>query len=158
MRVPALSKPRLTWCQHCEIGSGCGIYAERPPECAAFYCDYRLNAWLGEEWRPATCGMIMTYEPAARRVEIQVDPANGQIWRSAPYYQQIKMIAENALRGQGYLIVWEGSEAIGVLPDREVNLGPVTADTVVVTCTPVNGGVRYEIGLMDPHDPRRQGS
>ena len=85
-------------------------------ECAVYYCDYRTVAHLGKEWRPVDCGMVMSYAPEARRVDIQVDPDRMDAWRKEPFFTQIKLIAENALRGQGYLIVWQGNEAIAVLP------------------------------------------
>lgn len=97
----------------------------------------------------------MTYEPSSRRVDIQVDPMRADAWRAPPYYQQIKRIAENALRGDGYLIVWQGEDAIAVLPDREVKLGRVTSEVVVVKRSQAENGVRYDVALMEPDDPRR---
>lgn len=39
--VRELNKPSGKWCEHCKIGEGCSIYAERPKECGEFKC-----AWL----------------------------------------------------------------------------------------------------------------
>lgn len=124
-------------------------------ECAVYYCDYRTVAHLGKEWRPVDCGMVMSYAPEARRVDIQVDPDRMDAWRKEPFFTQIKLIAENALRGQGYLIVWQGNEAIAVLPDREVNLGQVQQDTMItVTRNDTPLGVTYNVALTTHDDPQ----
>ncbi len=99
--------------------------------------------------------MVMTYAHHARRVDIQLDPARADAWRTPPYYEQIKRIAENALRGDGFLIVWQGEVAIAVLPDREINLGRVSSEAVVVTRRHAEGGILYDVALMNPDDPRR---
>jgi hypothetical protein len=44
--VPSIEKPPHTWCTHCKIGTGCGIYNARPEECADFTC-----MWLEGEGR-----------------------------------------------------------------------------------------------------------
>jgi hypothetical protein len=39
--IKELGKPAGTWCQHCAVGKGCKVYAERPKPCVEFTC-----AWL----------------------------------------------------------------------------------------------------------------
>lgn len=156
VRVPELSKPRLQQCQHCEVNVGCKIYDHQPVDCQRYFCDYRRNPHLGEEWRPLDSHMVMSYEPVARRVDVQVDPAHPDAWRRDPYYAQLKIIATNAVRGKGYLIVWQGHDAIAILPDRDVNLGPVENEGVVITeVQQPDGRTTYDIALMAPGDPRR---
>ena len=31
------------WCQHCAVGKGCKVYAERPPTCVQFECLWLLS-------------------------------------------------------------------------------------------------------------------
>ncbi len=41
--VLSIEKPPLTWCGSCVKGKGCGIYASRPEECAAFTCQWLMG-------------------------------------------------------------------------------------------------------------------
>lgn len=158
VRVDELNKPRLIMCHYCEVGRGCKVFGkpERPSDCATYYCDYRRNASLPEIWRPAHSHMVMSFDPETLRVDVLVDPDYPDVWRRQPFYEQIKVIAQNALRGLGYLIVWQGREAIAVLPDRDVSLGPVQKDVIVVTQTQTPEGMTYDARLMAPDDPLRK--
>src|SRR4051794_6535244 len=62
MGVPELERPRGTWCTHCKVGQGCGIYSERPSVCRGFYCTYLLSPMLGEHWFPGRCKMVVVVE------------------------------------------------------------------------------------------------
>jgi hypothetical protein len=155
--IEALAKPRLAWCQHCKVGEGCGIYdsAERPTECAAFYCAWLVNASLGPEWRPAESKMMISFDAPANRVVVHVDPARGDAWRKAPHYPQIKNMANRALRNQGHLLVLQGRQGFVVLPDREVSLGAVNDDAVIViTHNRTPAGVSYDAAAYAPDDPK----
>ena len=152
--IEALAKPRLSWCQHCKVGEGCTIYADRPGECRDFYCAWLVNPRLGPEWRPADAKMMISFEAPAKRVVVHVDPARGDAWKKEPHYRQIKQMALQALRSQGHLIVWQGTEAIAVLPDRDVSLGRVQDEVIAVTETRTPLGVRYDVAALAPDDPR----
>jgi hypothetical protein len=156
MKITALDKPRLTWCTHCEIGVGCKIYEQRPGECARFYCGYRLDARLGEEWRPADCGLLVSYEAQAKRVNVLVDSVNPEAWKAEPFYSQIKAMALSILRQRGHLIVWQGADGIGVLPHKNVFLGPPQPNQVVVAGRRLdeNGAEEFELMVLDRDDPR----
>jgi hypothetical protein len=154
MNITALGKPRQTWCVHCEINVGCKIYAERPNECAQFYCLYRVSPELGEEWRPADCGMVLNYEPHIKRVNVSVDGATPGAWRREPYYSQIKAMALHMLRQQGHLLVWEPSGATAIMPDRDVPVGNVEKRVLLVRGRATAQGEEYDILVVDPDDPR----
>lgn len=153
--IEALEKPRLTLCTHCTVGKGCGIYEERPIECADFYCAWLVNPGLGEEWRPRDAKMMIAFDAVSNRVVVHVDPQRSDAWKKQPHYRQIKNMAVQALRNQGHLLVWQGREAIVVLPDRDVSLGSNAEDIVVVVTekrTPM--GVTYDVAGFTPDDPR----
>ncbi|MFZ2031232.1 MAG: hypothetical protein WAU68_13040 [Vitreimonas sp.] len=155
LTIPELNKPALVWCTHCEIGKGCGIYASRPQVCADYYCEYRHNADLGEEWRPTKSMMVVTFDQALNRINIGVDPSRMGAWREAPYFQQIKTWALSILRQRGHLIVWEGPEAVAVLPDREVRLGEL-GNRVVVVMGRTTPREEYDVLALAPDDPLLQ--
>jgi hypothetical protein len=155
--VPTINKPRLEWCTHCAIGGGCKIFGqpERPAECADYFCWYRQSASLGEEWHPNTCHMVLSYEAKAKRVNVCVDPDFAMAWRAEPYYSRIKAMALSILRQGGHLVVWQGVDGVGVLPDRDVFLGPPTGNQVIIA-GPRRGVATeiYDIVAIDRNDPR----
>lgn len=58
--IQTLSKPEWVWCEQCEHGGGCRIYATRPRVCRVFVCLWRAGA--GEESdRPDRIGSMMDY-------------------------------------------------------------------------------------------------
>jgi hypothetical protein len=123
--VAALNKPSMKWCDLCTPGSGCNIYPERPNECAAFFCEYLLRGELDEIWHPARSKMVLMYRKAVNAIAVYVDPTEPENWRNAPYYAQIKAWVEAIYRNKGQVIIWEGKEAIAVMPGHEKRLGPV---------------------------------
>jgi hypothetical protein len=154
LNIASLDKPRLVWCQHCEIGVGCRIYERRPRECQDFYCTYRVSPELGEEWKPSVSKMVVNFESRTKRVNVSVDPDFADAWRREPYYTQIKAMALHMLRRQGHLIVWEGAEAIAILPDREVPLGATRDNVIVVRGRMTPDGEEYDAFALTTDDPR----
>jgi hypothetical protein len=153
--VHEISKPRMQDCPHCAIGVGCKIYETRPGACRTFFCEYRLNAELGEEWKPNLCNIVVTVERQARRINVLLDDGHFDAWRKEPYYSQIKTMALNILRQRGHLIVWEGLEGIGILPHKEVRLGRPQANQVIVAGRRMTEqGEEFDIMALDRNDPR----
>ncbi len=154
LSITALKKPRLHWCTHCEVGKGCTIYDERPQECRTFFCGYLMDDAIEDFWKPAKSKMVLTFESATNRILIHVDPSRKGVWRQEPYHSRIRQWAAVALKKRGHVIVWQSEDWIAILPDREVNLGPVTADKVLVTTeNPVASGIEYDIRVVDNDDP-----
>ncbi len=52
MKVRELDKPANVWCQHCRIGSGCGIYVERPESCRVYECLWLKTQRMGRPIPP----------------------------------------------------------------------------------------------------------
>ncbi|MEL6665119.1 MAG: YkgJ family cysteine cluster protein [Pseudomonadota bacterium] len=125
--APELQKPKQLWCTNCSIGTGCQIYEERPDPCRSFYCQYRKDPGLSEEWAPKKSKIIIDYEAENERLAIHVDDGRKSAWRAEPFYTRIKTWAQT-LSSQGqHVLVWEGSEAIVLLRDREIRLGKIGA-------------------------------
>jgi hypothetical protein len=155
LAIPELNKPARQWCEHCDVGVGCKIYETRPAVCAAFYCQYRIDAAVPETWKPSVCSMVLHYNIDENRLDIHLDPSRPDAWRTAPYYGQAKAWAQAMLSTGGLLVIWDGANATAVLPDREVDLGPYRADHVwITTRTPSPQGVRYDVQSLHKDDPR----
>lgn len=155
MGISALNKPRNTHCPHATLGKGCQIYADRPAECAKFYCSFLIDADVPGHWRPKRSRMLLYYDAEARRMEVHVDPAKPDAWKGAPYHDELRTWARKAAPKRGQVVVCAGDEMIAILPDRDKRLGPMNADEVLVSVeyeTPTN--VVYDIIPMHKDDPR----
>lgn len=154
--IPELRKPRAQLCTNCEAGVGCKIYDSRPETCRAFYCLYMLKAVLGDEWKPTTCHMMVTYEAEEDRMVVLVEPQKKGVWRREPYFSQIRTWAQRSPRG--HVLVWQGNSVIVVLAGREINLGPVAeGQQMIIRETHGPGGKDYDAFLIDGDDPRIRG-
>ncbi len=158
LSIAELAKPQQTWCAHCTVAVGCQIYESKPGECTDFFCGYLLNDSLGEEWRPSTCSMVVHYEELANRIVIHVDADRRDAWRTEPYFSQIKQWARDAAPRRGQVIVWQGLDAVAVLPDREKMLGRMGEDQVIISSERLTAhGVERDVHFMERDDPRLSG-
>ena len=148
LAIDVLEKPRGVWCTKCDQKRGCTIYETRPDPCRGFYCGYLRLPDLDERWKPAKAKFLINYEDGANRVVIHADVARPDAWRIEPYYSTIKQWARSAQRQGGMVVVWAGSRATVVLPDRDVDLGVVREDQLIVPVEHKTGqgiSLTYEI-------------
>ena len=127
--IKEFNKPQMVWCQHCDVGVGCKIYDSRPAECSGFYCDYLMQPELDERWYPKQSKMVVVYA-------------------------QIKAWANNLCPQRGQVVVWEGNNAVAILPNRDKALGagePGQLVAVFEKMTPQ--GMIYDAVLMDKGAP-----
>ena len=128
-RVAEVQKAAGEWCSHCAPGRvGCTIYESRPPVCRDFHCLWLSTPELGPEWRPLTCKMVVLR--AAHRIIVMVDPGHPAAWRAQPYYKQLKDWARAGVDAQPrqQVLVYLKTRVIVVLPNKEVDLGPLATD------------------------------
>lgn len=118
LAVEELAKPPLDWCPHCTAKSGCGIYQQRPTECRQFFCEYRLDASLGEHWKPSRCKIVVVLEEHTNAIVIHDDPARQQAWRQEPYFSEIQRWADVGTPTGRQVIVWQGDTKIVIAPRR----------------------------------------
>jgi hypothetical protein len=57
--VPELKKLAAVLCDHCTEGLRCNIYKTRPEVCRGWYCGWRRMRYLGDDWRPDRCGVLI---------------------------------------------------------------------------------------------------
>jgi hypothetical protein len=132
LAVDVIAKPRAAWCPHCDQKRGCTIYETRPDSCRGFYCGYLRLPQLDERWKPAKAKFLVNYEDGARRIVIHADPSRPDAWRVDPYIKTIRRWASTAQREGGMVLVRAGSHATVVLPSRDVELGAVRDDQLIV--------------------------
>lgn len=156
LEVHTLNKPLGKWCDHCAIGTGCRAYDARPAECRDFICGFLTLKELDEGWRPSTARLLIGFEDVSHRtIFVHVDPARSDAWRRAPYYPKLKEWARRAVAGRGQVIVKIGVRAIVILPDRDVDVGPVGDDELIATQESRSAsGVVLNVIKLKRSDPR----
>jgi hypothetical protein len=154
LEVKVLNKPPGVWCAHCKPGSGCAIYSERPRECGDFFCDYLTNPGLGEEWKPIHSKIVVASELNGARIAVYVDPQRPNAWKQEPYYSRLKQWAKAAVPHRGQVLACVGGRTYVVFPDRDVDLGFVGEDELILTSermTPL--GVELDASKIHKDDP-----
>jgi hypothetical protein len=76
MGVVELEKEPGVWCQHCQIGKGCGVYETRPATCREYECIWLQHADLPDELRPDRCKVVLTSTTDGEGIVAHVDPKN----------------------------------------------------------------------------------
>lgn len=147
-QIEELNKPPGVWCQHAVPGKGCGIYAERPGSCRAFYCSWMQDAALGPEWKPDRARFVVYLQRNGVNLQVAVDPAFPNAWTKQPYYDRLKLWArQNADQGR-FVFVRIGQRMIVALPDSDRDIGRVDAeDQIVVSRKPGASGFVYDIDV-----------
>ncbi|MBS0482394.1 MAG: hypothetical protein JSR96_09630 [Proteobacteria bacterium] len=85
-----------------------------------------------EHWHPARSRIVIISE-LDFRINFTVDPGAPGRWREQPWYGDIKALAALAFQQNRQVLISIGSKVIVMLPDREVDLGPVDDSEIVVT-------------------------
>ncbi len=157
MVVKELQKPPMKWCEHCDVGVGCGIYENRPKECRQFFCLYLLDENLGEHWNPLKSKMVLSYEPDHNLFAIHVDPGRMDGWRKEPYYSEIKSWAGPVTESKGLVVVNQVTGVTAVVPDREIDLGIVEQNQTIVTALKTGpNGREFDVSVVDKADEKLQ--
>lgn len=134
MHVPELEKPAGTWCPHCDIGEGCGIYDERPKPCRDFEC-----LWLQDDGRvlldadrPDRIGVVfwIAKDGAMTKAEGNLDVVVvAESHRNAALGGRARLIVEALLRTNVPIIIAEGNTVRsvkltvgGIVPVAEANI------------------------------------
>jgi hypothetical protein len=136
MRADELQKPSWQWCPHCVIGKGCGIYETRPGDCRVYLCEYLTNPGVSEAWYPKTSHMIIEVLDDGINAHVYVDPDHPEMWRTEPFYSDLKGSAREAVKRRCRLTVHVGKAQTIVFPDRDVAFGIVEADEEVMVVFP----------------------
>ena len=90
-----------------------------------------------------------------KRLIAYVDPGRPDAWKAEPYYSQLKKWSEENVSEGKQVVVFIGHRAIVILPDRDVDLGDVAEDELIIT-TGRRGprGIEFDAIKLKPDDPR----
>jgi hypothetical protein len=65
---------RLRLREHAVFGKGCGVYADRPASCRAFYCSWMQDESFGPDWKAEKSKFVVYMQANAPNLQIAVDP------------------------------------------------------------------------------------
>lgn len=128
MGVPDLepTKKPHQWCQHCQIGKGCGIYETRPKTCKEFECVWLQDTrnLFDESCRPDRVGVVIVPADDGMGLIAHCDPSRPTAWRNEKILARLKVCAKG-----GYLAAARAGPRYWVItPTTEWE---VTPDNVV---------------------------
>jgi hypothetical protein len=158
LAVQEIEKPAWTMCAHCDEGRGCRVYDSRPKQCRLFNCHFLTNRKLREHWRPSKSRIVLVVAADGMRIGAHVDPERPAAWRREPFYSALKEWARMSVATPGVIgqvLVSIGKHTIVILPDRDVDLGLVEDDEIVITeGRPGPAGLVLNAFKLKRDDPR----
>ena len=125
MEVTELAKPVGTWCRHCAIGKGCGIYATRPAECATFVCQWLGDPELPEAMKPDKIKVMFSADSTGRSFVARCDPAYPLAWKNAAVLDLLKRTARHIWNTHGTVLATAGRRTWVITPAAEYDLGEI---------------------------------
>lgn len=89
MKVRELDKPANVWCRHCRIGSGCGIYEERPESCRVYECLWlktqRMDKPIPAALRPDRSRVVIGTINQGEDLILYVSPDRPDAWKRGEF-------------------------------------------------------------------------
>ena len=111
MKIRELNKPGNTWCQHCRIGVGCGIYDTRPESCRVYECVWLQSQRGGKplplELRPDTSRVVIGVTNQGDDLVLYVSPDRPDAWKRGGMG---RFVAE--MRGKGFTVMVKCGELL----------------------------------------------
>lgn len=111
MKVRELDKAANIWCQHCIIGTGCGIYDERPDSCRVYECLWlktqRGGQPLAPGLRPDRSRVVIGTTNNGEDVILYVGTDRPDAWRRG---EPAKLVAD--LRAKGITVLVNCGETL----------------------------------------------
>ncbi|MFA5913867.1 MAG: hypothetical protein WC830_09965 [Burkholderiales bacterium] len=111
LHIRELNKPGDTWCRHCSIGVGCGIYDDRPESCRVYECVWlqtqRGGRPLAPELRPDKSRVVLGVTNGGDDLVLYVDPDRPDAWKRGA---MAKLVAE--MRAKGFAVLVKCGERL----------------------------------------------
>lgn len=89
LKIRELNKPGNTWCQHCQIGVGCGIYEIRPESCRIYECIWlqtqKLSKPIASDLRPDRSKVVIGTTNQGEDMVLYVTPDRPDAWRQGGF-------------------------------------------------------------------------
>jgi len=109
LNIEELNKPGDTWCTHCEIGVGCGIYETRPEACRVYECVWlqtqRGGKPLALELRPDKSHVVMGVTNQGEDLVLYVGRDRPDAWKRGA---MARLVDETLAKGYTVLVGCDG--------------------------------------------------
>jgi hypothetical protein len=151
--VKELELPAFTRCQHERSAPfatpGCAIYADRPPSCRLWSCQWLTEGW-NADMRPDRCGVVVDPVPDLVRIN-GTEHAAFQFW-AAPghemaFEKQPVLALVLAATAEGAVVLWRQAGSDGQL-SRALLRGP-DGELIASPLQPPDIGYSQEIPLRE---------
>lgn len=106
--IAEFDKPANQPCRHCLATGGCDAYDVRPATCQDFFCLWRTDPTLDEDWNPNVSRMMLYAQ--GPQLTVLVEPEAATIWQEAPYFGWLAAKAQALKPSGGYVVVCAGEE------------------------------------------------
>jgi len=111
LKIRELNKPANTWCGHCNIGVGCGIYDTRPESCRVYECVWLQSQRGGKplplELRPDRSRVVIGVTNGGDDLVLYVSPDRPDAWKRGGI---ASFVAE--MRAKGFTILVSCGEEV----------------------------------------------
>jgi hypothetical protein len=119
--IPETGKQDFALCPQARREEGCANHDARPETCREFFCLWRLDASLGDDWKPSVAGFVL-HDPAPWTLLVSGDVDDPEARHREPYASQIRQWALELKRRQMLMGARCGDATRLLLGDREVDL------------------------------------
>ena len=111
LKIRELNKPGNTWCRHCNIGVGCGIYDTRPESCRVYECVWlqtqRGGRPIAFELRPDKSRVVMGVTNQGDDLVLYVSPDRPDAWKRGG---MVKLVEE--MHAKGFTVIVSCGELV----------------------------------------------
>lgn len=116
-------KPAGKWCHHCKPGVGCAIWQELPKGCGDYFCVWRMDPDMGEEWRPDRARFILSQQHPDQPLTVVADLSAPNAHQREPYRTRLAQTARSILQARGStIVVFRGKKRSLLFPDCEIDV------------------------------------
>lgn len=114
LKIRELDKPANTWCRHCKIGVGCGIYDSRPESCRVYECVWLQSQRGGKplplDLRPDASRVVIGVTNGGDDLVLYVSPDRPDAWKRGGI---ARFVAE--MRAKGFTVLVSCGDTVQTL-------------------------------------------
>ncbi len=145
--VEELGKAQGVDCQHSIPGKGCAIHRSplRPRACGRFECQWLIQRQMPDSFRPDLTGVVLTAIDSPPRLLAVCDEADALAWRREPIYSFLKRQTRSQLIAPITVLARSGPRLWLLTATTDLDLGEVSADSVLQVVTADDGTVTVSV-------------
>ena len=95
LEIAHFNKPAGPLCANCRLEGGCAIYAQRPPVCRDFECEWLTRRDLSRQLRPDLVGTILMEDGDSDEYRAVCAPERPMAWRHPRVFAHLVAVAKS---------------------------------------------------------------